>query len=799
MRSLKIPKMVAAASALGLVVALSACGGGGGGSDTSMMMPSNPALSFAGLVASTEQTEISAGTYDLTGLPASVIAEAAAITPPADGYAPGDRITLGALDLTCGGTDNCTVMVTLEGDVVTVVTTGTIVARPAIVRIAAELAEANADYQTAVMDAEAAAIAAEAAKVAALEAAAMEAETAKQAALDAAAMAAETAKQEALDAAAMAAETAKQAALDAAAMAAETAKQEALDAAAMAAETAKQEALDAAALAAAGMAEADKQAALEAAKLAADAAQAEALRLAGIAADEAQTEALRLAGVAADEAQTEALRLAGVAADEAQTEALRLAGVAADEAQTEALRLAGVAADEAQTEALRLAGIAADAKLKAANDGLVAALLELELEPASDTMSVEYQIAANTATLKGALASIREEAKIALNKAARAERIAREVVVNAAIRANPSAVKALPTGISVQAVTRDAAGKLTVDVNGAADDDYAGGETTAGSGDWNSVTLMKTDANEATDTVVFYTDIAEPADKLLTAEYIQTELDNALDAERVAKAASAGFPSDPDTDWEYTGATDGRAKTVTGTFDGAPGQFTCTAETCEVMTDAEGKLEPSAGWRFTPKSPLTATVKDPDEDYAYFGWWLNKPKLNTAVHDVEVFAGGTTDHEAEVNNAVVGNATYTGPAAGKYVTKTFTAGAQTDAGVGHFTATASLTAKFGTADAPGSIGGMVNGFRLDTGSTPAWAVTLEDASLLDNTETFAGTTEVDFGGGATAMENGGAGTWQGSFYGAGAEDADAPSTVAGTFDAVTEGASVIGGFGATKQ
>ena len=35
---------------------------------------------------------------------------------------------------------------------------------------------------------------------------------------------------------------------------------------------------------------------------------------------------------------------------------------------------------------------------------------------------------------------------------------------------------------------------------------------------------------------------------------------------------------------------------------------------------------------------------------------------------------------------------------GKYATKTFTAGVQTDAAVGHFTATAKLTAKFGEGD-----------------------------------------------------------------------------------------------------
>ena len=49
---------------------------------------------------------------------------------------------------------------------------------------------------------------------------------------------------------------------------------------------------------------------------------------------------------------------------------------------------------------------------------------------------------------------------------------------------------------------------------------------------------------------------------------------------------------------------------------------------------------------------------------------------------------------ANVTSAIEGNATYVGPAAGKYATKSFSAGVQTDAGVGHFTASTTLTAKF---------------------------------------------------------------------------------------------------------
>ena len=346
---------------------------------------------------------------------------------------------------------------------------------------------------------------------------------------------------------------------------------------------------------------------------------------------------------------------------------------------------------------------------------------------------------------------------------------------------------------------RNAAGMVTVDVNGdAAADVYTGGETTAGSGAWNSVTLTKTDAStEASDTVVLYTDIAAPTDSLLTTVYNQTKLDDALDPERVAKAASVGFPSGPGVvTWTYTGAAGERAKTVDGTFDGVAGQFTCTTPTCIVSTNNKGKLATSEGWRFTPVSPLTDTVKVPDATYAYFGWWLNKPKDNGEMHMVEVFAGGVGEGFAASPSAlIVGNADYAGPAAGKYVTRTFSAGVHSDSGVGHFTANAKLKAKFGNASDGGMIGGSVTGFVLDdVTAAPSWKVLLKDTTISD--ATFNGMTEVTFGGAITHDD---AGAWQGSFYDAGAADTDAPGTVAGTFSGLTEHASVVGAFGATKQ
>ena len=408
-------------------------------------------------------------------------------------------------------------------------------------------------------------------------------------------------------------------------------------------------------------------------------------------------------------------------------------------------------------------------------------------------------------TANDELEKIRKDTADALAAAALADRIAREVAISTAVGLNRvgSAPKPLPdaaSGATAVAATRDAAGAVAIDVNGAANDDvYAGGEVTADASGWTSATLTMTDAvTEATDTLMIYTDIEAPADKLFTDQYDRATRDNILnDADRATKAASGEFPSGSSQQLTYGGAS-GNPVSFAGTFDGISGNYECTSSgsTCTLSTDADGELATAADWRFTPNSNL-ATVKDPDTAYAYFGWWLNMPKDNTAAHDVDVFAGGTTGNAADVTNAIEGTATYSGPAAGQYITKTYTAGVQTNAGVGQFTATANLKANFTDAANPGSIGGSVTGFMLDGNTSAPWTVVLEDAALADGSAVFNGTSEVNFGGGLTDGATA-AGTWQGSFY-ADADAADAaPGAVAGTFDAVTDNAAVIGGFGATK-
>ena len=204
-------------------------------------------------------------------------------------------------------------------------------------------------------------------------------------------------------------------------------------------------------------------------------------------------------------------------------------------------------------------------------------------------------------------------------KEALAERIAREAKILAAIvlsqvSATPTLV---PTFVTSVTATRNAAGMVAVKVD---DDGFTGGETTAGSGDWNGVTMTS-----GTNTLVVYTDIEAPSDKDFKDKYGADVLNNALAGDNVGYVASAGFPSAPGTSWIYGGDAD-RATTVAGSVRGLAGTFSCTGA-CMLPTEEMGDLAASGdeAWTFTPTDP-NGTIDVPDAAYAYFGWWLNKPE-----------------------------------------------------------------------------------------------------------------------------------------------------------------------------
>ena len=345
---------------------------------------------------------------------------------------------------------------------------------------------------------------------------------------------------------------------------------------------------------------------------------------------------------------------------------------------------------------------------------------------------------------------------------------------------------------------RNAAGVVTVALTGADDDEFTGGDASAGTV-WSSGTLMRTNDNKSEDTIVVYTDVAAPTPIEIGEETTMGSI--AIGDEQRGRVVPTEAPPSGDADLTY--ATGGEFK---GTYRGISGTFECTTGPCTVSLN--DKKKPMVGesdqLSFVPDRKGD-TYDAPDTAYAYFGWWLNKPAKEGDGHTVEVFSGsvGNVYPEGQVAD-LTGKATYKGPAAGKYATKTITAGALSDAEAGHFTAAATLIANFDApsapdaADSPGNISGMVTDFELSGEvNSSDWELTLKTAPLTGGLLTFNGITDVNFGGGKETEK----GFWQGSFYNdtdIGATD-DVPGTVAGTFSAVTGGASLLGAFGATKQ
>ena len=298
-----------------------------------------------------------------------------------------------------------------------------------------------------------------------------------------------------------------------------------------------------------------------------------------------------------------------------------------DTAQAEVTRLTGELTT-AQAEVTRLQGELMTAQ------GAQAEVTRLQ----GELMTAQAEVTRLTTDLNTAnaeLRRIRNETAAEMEKAMRADRMAREMRLRMALTDDNVAganripatytAKVAPDAASGVAatgptITRSVAGNIEIDVNGDADDDYAGGSVMAGSGSWNSAMLTKTDAaTETQDVLVIYTDIDEPSDRRFTDKYAQATLDNILqvtdqtNVQRARLVMASGFPSAPSTTWVYDGSQTGRSKSVMGYYDGVQGQYTCTATgNCTVSTDANGRLNASADWRFTPNSPNTATVKEPD-------------------------------------------------------------------------------------------------------------------------------------------------------------------------------------------
>ena len=267
---------------------------------------------------------------------------------------------------------------------------------------------------------------------------------------------------------------------------------------------------------------------------------------------------------------------------------------------------------------------------------------------------------------------------------------------------------------------------------------------------------------------------------------------------------------DPDTEVAFT---------TRGTYDGAPGLFRCTG-TCMSTNDGSGAPSALGGvWHFKPDSG--AMVHQPDEQYLYYGWWLNKDKdgkpmaASAFTGRVGADSGDSTDGlnpgwggSFTADTTLTGSATYAGHAAGKVAMSNPLDG--TGSG-GHFTADAMLEAKFGATDT--GVTGTIDNFMVDGAAMP-WSVALQRAPFGDDGAITApvddtGTNDVNEAMSTIWSINDNpaprSGTWSGMMYdeavhGDADDGSNIPTTVTGTFysEFSTIG-RMVGAFGADKE
>jgi hypothetical protein len=255
-----------------------------------------------------------------------------------------------------------------------------------------------------------------------------------------------------------------------------------------------------------------------------------------------------------------------------------------------------------------------------------------------------------------------------------------------------------------------------------------------------------------------------------------------------------------------------------GSFRGIMGMYKCTG-TCSATVNDQGELTALEGtWAFRPDDYTSEIAGvSADSDYAYFGFWLEvtKDEDGKETFGIEGLAGGSGNaySDTEISaDALMGKATFSGDATGKYMAKKLTPYGQiADAVSGQFIADVEMTAVFGDVQDEllgdqNKVWGTVDNFRdpveadsaalmsrlAADGTDAPWSVALNRADISSTgLDTHTGTDS--FFGGTTT----GDGSWTAQFFG---EDKEKmPGHVAGTFDAHFSNGHVVGGFAAENN
>ena len=311
---------------------------------------------------------------------------------------------------------------------------------------------------------------------------------------------------------------------------------------------------------------------------------------------------------------------------------------------------------------------------------------------------------------------------------------------------------------------------------------------------WNGADYVDTTAG-VTNHAVVYSNPGAPKSELFSEKHKGKIADDSGQVPQSMfaslKVTGTGFRTSPGTKTHAlpSGSTADHIS-VRGTLDGASGSFRCpAAQTCQSSGDSGVGTSLTSNWFFiADDGAMTST---PDGEYVMYGWWARDAGNTVAVATFADDAGGPL--EPSDISGLSSKATYIGGAAGKVAVYS---PVSDDNVAGAFTASAELTADFGTggdSGTNGTIEGTISGFSVD-GAMQDWSVALK-SQMINGTGGFDngtnGTTEWTIDG----DKGDGTGTYDVQLYEAG--ESGLPLTAAGTFTGVYGSVgNMVGAFGA---
>ncbi len=462
----------------------------------------------------------------------------------------------------------------------------------------------------------------------------------------------------------------------------------------------------------------------------------------------------------------------------------------------------------AQTAVAAVNDDSTDAQVKAADDAITAATNAI----AGATNVPQHERDANTGTVnalasrlmaaKASRTTAMDAADMAAMKATTAKAKALKAAIDNSASATPAVTPAsIPSfdtdgdtatdaSVAITLKKGDAAGMLG-SWNGM---DYAGDDGTTG--DAKTTGMVRVYSNqEAAKRVTFASEAGNDIHGWSAASGAPVGDYTVVTTTPAQQGAVSGFPTTGTTSYDDD-------ETVDGTFMKAPGTYTCTANGgCTSIVTANG-INLGTDWTFTPGPG--ATLQQPDANYLRFGWWVRLDKDGPTHAGVFYGSSDTTAlpavTDAVINNAaLVGKATYTGAAAGKFAISDPLRAAQDNSG--HFTANAMLAADFKVTGS--TLSGTIDDFRLNDGSAdPGWSVELQKTNftspsfISDADAATADVTVWSINGAKSAAS----GSWQAQMFDETADDSNVPTSVVGSFSSsIGTTHSVVGAFGATKD